>query len=132
MKLFYFYFNFTYNDQILLYSQKLPGLKTNFKLQIETKIETSAKGSRPRPRPQRIGLETYILLKGVGRNFFSGGPIRIDLVVTTKNGRVFKFERFEGKCVKIQGLAEPPCPPLPTPMALPISLCEHYLIFCTW
>ena len=36
-------------------------------------------------------VRATLIGKGVGRNFFGGGAIRIDPVLTTKNGRIFEI-----------------------------------------
>ena len=59
------------------------------------------------------------MTKGVGRKIFRGGPIRMEPVLTTKNGRIFEiWELFERVCENPGGAMAPPCPPLPTPMVM--------------
>ena len=53
------------------------------------------------------------LFKGVGRKIFRGGPIRMEPVLTTKNGRIFEiWELLERVCENPGGGHGPPLPPL--------------------
>ena len=62
---------------------------------------------------------TDTVCKGVGRKIFRGGPIRMEPVLTTKNGRIFEiWELLERVCENPGGGHGPPCPPLPTPMTV--------------
>ena len=52
-------------------------------------------------------------IKGVGRKIFRGGPIRMEPVLTTKNGRIFEiWELLERVCENPGGGHGPPLPPL--------------------
>ena len=56
-------------------------------------------------------------LKGVGRKIFRGGPIRMEPVLTTKNGRIFEiWELLERVCENPGGGPwPPPAPPCRRP-----------------
>ena len=55
--------------------------------------------------------------KGVGRKIFREGPIRIEPILTTKNGRSFEIWKVLERKRENPGWAMAlPCPPLPTPM----------------
>ena len=59
----------------------------------------------------------YTSVKGVGRKIFRGGPIRMEPVLTTKNGRIFEiWELLERVCENPGGgHGPPPAPPCRRP-----------------
>ena len=64
-----------------------------------------------------IALQTFwCSVQGRRQKNFQDGPMRIEPVVTTKNGRIFVVWEVKERLCKNQGGAWPPAPPLPTPM----------------
>ena len=73
--------------------------------------------SVPTYRTRTITKKCTVPTRASAEKFSGGGPIRMEPVLTTKNGRIFEiWELLERVCENPGGGHGPPCPPLPTPM----------------